>query len=135
MTKGHAFGAQKLRRAETMSQWSLSANILSEFKKAARKRLTVARNLLDGGCISRNIRRHQAIVMSVARNQFLSPGGVVRACEILLGLLLPATVATICPPFAEAVLADEPTTAQEQAPAESPQPEQSQQQERGSSPT
>jgi len=73
--------------------------------------------------------------MSVARNQFLSPSGVVRASKFLLGLLLPPTVAAICPSFVEAVLADEPSRAREQAPAESSQPEQSQQQEPGSSPT
>jgi len=97
------------------------------------KRLTVARNLLDGCRICKNIRHHQAIIMSVARNQFLASGGVVRASKFLLGLLLAPTVATICPPVVEAVLADEPTTAQEQAPAENAEPEQSQQRELGSS--
>jgi Transglycosylase SLT domain len=82
-----------------------------------------------------SIRHHQAIVMSVARSQFPAPGGVVRACKFLLGLLLPPTVAPICPLFVAAAFADEPTTAHERAPAESAEPEQSQQQKLGSSPT
>jgi Transglycosylase SLT domain len=65
--------------------------------------------------------------MSVARNQFLS-GGIARVSQLLLGLLLPPSVATFCPPVVEAVLA------QEQTPAENAEPEQSQQQELGSSP-
>ena len=77
---------------------------------------------------SRSTVHHQAIVMSVARSQFLSPGGIARVSKFLLGLLLPPTIATICPPLVETVLADE------QAPAENAEPEQSQQQELGSSP-
>jgi Transglycosylase SLT domain len=76
--------------------------------------------------------RLQAIDMSFVPNQILSPGGVVRAAKFLLALLLP-TVAAICPPV-EAVLADEPTTAQQQAPAERREAEQDQQQELGPSP-
>ena len=76
---------------------------------------------------------HQAIAMTFARNQFLSPGGV-RASKFLLALLLPPTVAAICPPALEAALADEPTTAQQQAPAESCEAEQNQQ-ELSASPT
>ena len=72
--------------------------------------------------------------MSVARNQFLSPSRIARASRFLLGLLLPPTVAAIGPPFVEAVLADEPTTARGQAPAESPESDQGQQQELGSAP-
>jgi len=71
--------------------------------------------------------------MSFVRNQILSPGGVVRAAKFLLALLLPSTVATICPPV-EAVVADEPTTLQQQAPAESREAEQDQQQEPSASP-
>jgi hypothetical protein len=56
----------------------------------------------------------------------------VRAAKFLFALLLP-TVAAICPP-AVAVLADEPTTAQQQAPAERREAEHDQQQELGPSP-
>src|SRR5438094_5761748 len=75
--------------------------------------------------------RLQAIVMSLER--ILSPGGVVRASKFLLALLLSPTVAAICPPALQAALADEPTTAPQRAPAESPEAEQNQQQEPGSS--
>jgi len=78
--------------------------------------------------------RLQAIVMSFERNQILSPGSVARACRFLLALLLPPTVAAICPPALEVALADGPTTAQQQAPTESNEAEQNQQQELGSSP-
>jgi len=71
---------------------------------------------------------HQAIVMNGARSQLLSPGGIARVSKFLLGLLLPPTIATICPPLVETVLADD------QAPAENAESEQSQQQELGSSP-
>src|SRR5262245_30927547 len=73
--------------------------------------------------------------MSFERNQILSLGSVVRGSKFLLALLLSPTVAAICPPAVEVVLADEPTTAQQQAPAESPDAEQNQQQqEPGASP-
>ena len=78
--------------------------------------------------------RLQAIVMSFKRNQIQSPGSVVRACRFLFALLLPPTAAAICPPALEVALADEPSTAQQQAPAESHEAEQNQQQEPGSSP-
>jgi Transglycosylase SLT domain len=78
--------------------------------------------------------RLQAVVMSFERNQILSPGGVVRAFKFLLALLLSTTVATICPPALEAALADEPTTAQQQPPAESHEAEQDQRQEPSASP-
>jgi hypothetical protein len=71
--------------------------------------------------------------MSFERNQVLSPGGVVRAAKFLALLLWPI-VAAICPPALEAVLADEPTTSQRQAPAESHEAEQNQQQELSASP-
>ena len=77
---------------------------------------------------------HQAIAMTFARNQFLSPGGVVRASKFLLALLLPPTVAAICPPALGVVLADEPTSTGQQAPAESREAEQDQQQEPSASP-
>ena len=75
----------------------------------------------------------RAIAMSIERNQILSPGSVVRSSKFLLALLLSPTVAAICPPAA--VLADEPTTAEQQTPAESRKADQDQQQELGSSPT
>jgi hypothetical protein len=77
--------------------------------------------------------RLPVIVMSFERNGILSPAGLVRASKFLLALLSP-TVAAICPPTLEAALADEPTTAQQQAPAESHEAEQDRQQEPGSSP-
>jgi hypothetical protein len=82
----------------------------------------------------------QAIVMSVTQNQFPSLGGLTRASEFLLALLLSPLAAAICPPALETALADQPTTAQQQAPTESheavqsPEAEQSQQPEPGSSP-
>jgi hypothetical protein len=78
--------------------------------------------------------RLQAIVMSFVRNQILSPGGVVRAAKFLFALLLPPTVAAICPPALGVVLADEPTSAEQRAPAESRKAEQDQQQEPSASP-
>ncbi len=78
--------------------------------------------------------RLQAIVMSFVRNQILSPGGGVRAAKFLLALLLPPTVAAIYPPALSVVLADEPTSAEQQAPAESREAEQDQQQEPSASP-
>jgi hypothetical protein len=78
--------------------------------------------------------RLEAIAMSFERNQILSLGSVVRGSKFLLALLLSPTVAAICPPAVEVVLADEPTTAQQQAPAEGPDAEQNQQQELGTSP-
>jgi hypothetical protein len=80
-----------------------------------------------GGCA-----RTQAIVMSFERNQAPLPGGLVRASKFLLALLLSPAMAAICPP-ARDVLADEPTTAQQQTPAESHGAEQDPQQEPGSS--
>jgi transglycosylase-like protein with SLT domain len=73
----------------------------------------------------------QAIVMSLELN--LSPGGVVRASKFLLALLLSPAAAAICLPALPAALADEPTTAPQRAPAESPEAPQNQQQEPGSS--
>jgi hypothetical protein len=78
--------------------------------------------------------RLQAIVMSFVRNQILSPGGGVRAAKFLLALLLPPTVAAICPPALGVVLADEATSAEQQAPAESREAEQDQHQEPSASP-
>jgi Transglycosylase SLT domain len=78
--------------------------------------------------------RLEAIVMSLVRNQIPSPGGVVRAAKFLLALLLPPTVAAIYPPALGVVLADEPTSAEQQAPAESREAEQDQQQEPSASP-
>jgi hypothetical protein len=72
--------------------------------------------------------------MSFERNQILSLGSVVRGSKFLLALLLSPTVAAICPPAVEVVLADEPTTAQQQAPAESHDAEKNQQQELSPSP-
>src|SRR5262245_39933506 len=72
--------------------------------------------------------------MSFEQNQALSSGDLVRVCKFLLALLLSPIVAVICPPALEAALADEPGTAQQQAPAESHQGEQNQQQELGASP-
>jgi hypothetical protein len=57
----------------------------------------------------------------------------VRASKFLLALLLPPTVAAICPAL-EAALADEPATAQQRAPTESHEAEENQQQELSSSP-
>jgi hypothetical protein len=71
--------------------------------------------------------------MSFERNQVLSTGGLVRASKFILALLLSPVVAPICPPAVEAVLADEPTTAQQRAPAEIHEAEQNQQQELGAS--
>jgi transglycosylase-like protein with SLT domain len=72
--------------------------------------------------------------MRFERSQVLSPGRFVRACKFLLTLLLPPTVGAICPPALEVALADEPTTAQQQAPTESHEAEQDQQQEPSASP-
>jgi hypothetical protein len=92
------------------------------------------RNFRDDCRISESIDRIQAIAMRFERNQILSPGSVVRGSRFLLALLLPPTVAAICPPAVEAVLADEPAEAQQQAPAETREAEQDQQLEPGSSP-
>jgi Transglycosylase SLT domain len=86
-----------------------------------------------GAFLKASGRRLQAIVMNFVRNQILSSVGVVRAAKFLLALLLPPTVAAICPPV-EGVLADEPTTAQQPASGERREAEQDQQQELGSSP-
>jgi hypothetical protein len=72
--------------------------------------------------------------MRVTQNQFLSPAGLARASKFLLALLLPPMVAAISPPALETALADEPTTAQQQAPTESDKAEQSPQREPGSAP-
>jgi len=72
--------------------------------------------------------------MSFERNQILWPGGVVRASKFLLALALSPTVALICAPALQAALADEPTTAQQRAPVESPEAEQNQQQQPDSPP-
>jgi hypothetical protein len=72
--------------------------------------------------------------MSVERNQTLWPGSVVRASKFLLALVLSPTVALICPPALQAALADEPTTPQQRAPAESPEAEQNQPQQPDSPP-
>src|SRR5262245_47159499 len=72
--------------------------------------------------------------MSFEPNQVLSSGRLVGASKLLLALLLSPTVAAICPVAVEAVLADEPTTVQQQAPAEGHEAEQDQQQEHSSSP-
>jgi transglycosylase-like protein with SLT domain len=69
--------------------------------------------------------------MSFERNQTQSPGGVLRASRFLLALLLSPSVAAIC---SEAVLAEEPTTAQQQAPAKNHEAEQNQPQGLSSSP-
>jgi hypothetical protein len=86
------------------------------------------------GAFLKTSARLQAIVMSFVRNQVLSPGGVVRAAKVLLALLLPPTVATICPPALGVVLADQPTSVEQQAPAGSREAEQDQQQEPSASP-
>jgi hypothetical protein len=75
----------------------------------------------------------QVIVMSFERHGIFSPAGI-RASKFLLALVS-STVAAICPPALQAALADEPPTAQQQAPAESHEAEQNQQREPGSSPT
>jgi len=72
--------------------------------------------------------------MSFERNQILWPGGVVRASKFLLALALSPTVALICAPALQAALADEPTTAQQRAPVESPEAKQNQQQQPDSPP-
>jgi transglycosylase-like protein with SLT domain len=72
--------------------------------------------------------------MRFERNQIPSPGRFGRACKFLVALLLPPTVAAICPPALDVALADEPTTAQPQAPTESHEAEQDQQQEPSASP-
>jgi hypothetical protein len=72
--------------------------------------------------------------MSFERNQILSLGSGVRGSKFLLALLLSPSLAAICPTAVEVVLADEPITVQQQAPAESHDAEQNQQQELGASP-
>jgi hypothetical protein len=70
--------------------------------------------------------------MSLER--ILSPGRIMRASKFLLALLLSPTVAAIGPPALQAALADEPTTALQPAPTDSPAAPQHQQQEPGTSP-
>jgi soluble lytic murein transglycosylase-like protein len=62
------------------------------------------------------------------------PASSIRASKFLLALLLLPTVAAICPSALGVVLADEPTSAEHQAPAESREAEQDQQQEPSASP-
>ena len=69
-----------------------------------------------------------------SRSMLAWPASSIRASKFLLALLLPPTVAAICPPALEVVLADEPTTAQQRAPTESHEAEENQQQELSSSP-
>jgi len=69
-----------------------------------------------------------------SRSMLAWPASSIRASKFLLALLLPPTVAAICPPALGVVLADEPTTAQQRAPTESHEAEENQQQELSSSP-
>ncbi len=69
-----------------------------------------------------------------SRSMLAWPASSIRASKFLLALLLPPTVAAICPPALEAALADEPATAQQRAPTEGHEAEENQQQEPSSSP-
>jgi len=68
----------------------------------------------------------------LSRSMLAWPASSIRPSKFLLALLLPPTVAAICPP--ETALADEPTSAEQQAPAESREAEQDQQQVPSASP-
>jgi soluble lytic murein transglycosylase-like protein len=69
-----------------------------------------------------------------SRSMSAWPASSIRASKFLLALLLPPTVAAICPPALGVVLADKPTSAEQKAPAESREAEQDQQQEPSASP-
>jgi hypothetical protein len=69
-----------------------------------------------------------------SRSMLAWPASSIRAAKFLLALLLPPTVAAICPPALGVVLADELTSAEQQVPAESREAKQDQQQEPSASP-